>query len=660
MRHVQNSPHSIPFRREILTLLSAASIVLFLVGLAGAYVGPPPAGGYAPNQIIVTMRQKPTGTMSLSTLAYKLGWKVLSSKGTLGPGLLQLPKGADPAAAVKRLRQIPEVRYAELNSMRHALLAAPDDPAYNDIDTTTYYQWDLYTIQALEGWSVWPNTYYTAATKPLDSVKVAVIDTGIDRTHLDFMNAEGTSTHSLLGGQIDWADSANLISYYSGSAPSFDDENGHGTHVAGTIAAAANNGQSYDMDGGGIAGIGYNGQIMAVKIFNAWGEAFVWDSAKAITYAADRGARVMNCSYGGYYYSQLEQDAVNYAWSKGALVVAAAGNDSTTWPSYPAGCDRVQAVSATNSDDGLTSYSNWGEHLGIAAPGGDTSAGPDYLGIWSTMPSYFVFLNWYGYGGYYTYLEGTSMATPHVAGLATLYAGYQKSATGSYPTPLGMYQAIQRGADNIGSTADGGWEPVFGYGRMNVYNTMAGLNVRSATVGCITGQVLLRRSTPLAGATVTAVPVGGGSSYSTTTRDDDGCYRLANLPEGSYDVTATYSAKTSTVSDVAVAAGCDMPGIDFTFDPPPTSAIMGRVSDYLTKWPLPARVWVRAASPSSGIWIAKVDADPSTGDYVIPRLKPGTYYMQVSAWGYRSAVMSSVVVSSDRTTWVNFSLRRGF
>ena len=653
---------TLPRKRSAPLLLALCLLILWASLGVSLAAGP----GYSTTQILVALRPNSSG-LTVTSLAQKMGLTVVRQKSSLGPAVLKLAKGEDPNTAVTTLKRISEVRYAELSYQRQALqfMAAPDDPGYNDFDyavpdpgLATYFQWDLYTIYALEGWSVWPGVYYTSTTKPTTAVKVAVIDTGIDRSHPDFINAGGSSTNALLGGQIDIADSANLITGYAGPYTSFDDGYGHGTHVAGTIAAAANSGLSYDMDGGGIAGVGYNGQIMALKVLDEFGSGSNWDVANAINYAADRGARVINLSLGSSGYSQVEQDAINYAWSRGALVVAAAGNSGTdAYPSYPAACDRVLAVSATNLYDLLASYSSWGDYVGIAAPGGDTDAAPTYLGIWSTLPTYPVTLNNYGFNLYYDYLDGTSMAAPHVAGLATLYIGYQRAATGSYPTPLQVYQAIQRGADNVGGAADGGWESYFGYGRINVFTTMAGINPRDSSIGCITGQVLYR-SSPTASALVSATSILTSDVYQTYSRTTSGCYRLENLPAGSYNLTVYYSGRTQTLSNVLVNAGCDTPGTDFSLNPlPDPGVIAGRVTDYYGGCPLKAYVWVRGTSPVPGTWAACGATDPSTGSYSISGLQPGTYSIQVSATWYRSQIRSGIAVTAGRTTWSNFGLR---
>jgi len=621
---------------------------------------------YLPDQVIVAMRARP-GSPSVRALAGRVGWRVSDELPVLRAGVLRLPEGEKPKEAAERLRRLPEVRYAEPNYRRFPLeLSPPDDPAYDGVDyflplepgQATWYQWSLYRIEALAGWSIWPGVYYTASTKPAEAIKVAVIDTGVDPFHADFMNAGGSSADAAFGGQIDFAESANLVSAYWGPYLDFRDEFGHGTHVAGIIAAAANNGPSYQIGGGGIAGVGYNSRIIALKVLDASGSGSVLDVARAIIYAADRGARVINLSLGSYFYSQTEQDAINYAWSKGALVVAAAGNDGRgDIPTYPGACNRVLAVAATGLRDTRASYSNWGEYVGIAAPGGDfDSAIGWYMDIWSTMPTYSVPLTrppYYCFG-YYDYLAGTSMATPHAAGLAALYADYRRAVSGNYPSPLEVYQAIQKGADNVASTPDGGWEPTLGYGRINVYATMAGLDNRQASVGCITGQVQYRNWIP-ADALVTAVPAGGGPAYSTFSRVD-GNYRLPNLPAGLYTVTAAYFAKSATKVKILVTAGCDRPAVDFNVgvDPVvPPGAIAGRVRDAVSGAAVLAKLTAYSGKRIAG----RATSDLQTGEYLITGLAPRAYSIRITASSYLNQSRDAIAVSAGETTWSDFALQ---
>ena len=170
-----------------------------------------------------------------------------------------------------------------------------------------------------------------------------------------------------------------------------DDVNGHGSHVAGIAAAATNNGL-------GVAGVGYNAESWTSRCSATRARA-LFGLRRGITWAADNGANVINLSLGGTMDSSALESAVNYAWSKGVVVVAAAGNNASSTPFYPAYYANVIAVAATTDLDRLASFSDFGDWVDVAAPG---------ISIYSTIPG--------GYG----YMSGTSMASPFVSGLAAL------------------------------------------------------------------------------------------------------------------------------------------------------------------------------------------------------------------------------------------------
>jgi subtilisin family serine protease len=243
------------------------------------------------------------------------------------------------------------------------------------------------------------------------------------------------------------------------------DDNSHGTHTAGTIGATAND--------GGVVGVNWQVQIMALKFLDAGGSGSFSSAATAIRYSADHGARVSNNSWGGYGGRTGDEvyNAISYAGSKGELVVAAAGNDgfnNDTHPyrSYPASYDlpNVIAVAATDSKDGRPNWSNYGKStVDLGAPG---------VGIWSTIPG----------GGYASY-SGTSMATPHVTGAAALLLS--KNASLDYSQ---LKTLILNNVDPVSSLNK---KTVTG-GRLNLYKALA------------------------ATAASTAVFSAGGSSSSTT------------------------------------------------------------------------------------------------------------------------------------------------
>jgi len=304
-------------------------------------------------------------------------------------------------------------RYVEPN-MKFQAQFIPNDPYWN-------LQWGPQKIEADYAWNT---------TTGNSSILVAVIDSGIDYNHPDL---EGN--YVALG--YDWVnDDAYPL-----------DDNGHGTHCAGIIAAALNNTV-------GIAGIA-NVSIMAEKGLDAYGSGWEDDLANAIIHAVDYGADVLSNSWGGYGESLLIRDAVQHAYDNGVLVIAAAGNEAWSVKLYPAAYDEVVSVTATDSYDYPASFTNFGDWVEVAAPGVD---------IYSTMPTYHVTLNDYGYNQTYDYMSGTSMACPHVAGVAALIWSQFANATRDW-----VRAQLRYTAEDLGDPA---FDEYYGYGRINAKNAV--------------------------------------------------------------------------------------------------------------------------------------------------------------------------------------------
>lgn len=259
-----------------------------------------------------------------------------------------------------------ETEYIEPNYL-YSAFKAPNDPEYSK-------QWNLHNINIEAAWE---------ETKG-NGITVAVIDTGVTPVP-DLKQTKFVKGYDFVSDRIE--------AY---------DDNGHGTHVAGTIAQSTDN--NY-----GVAGIAYEAKIMPLKVLAASGGGTVADIAEAIRYAADNNADVINLSLGGAGESKMMQEAVDYAYEKGVVVVAAAGNENRNSASYPARYPHVISVSALDAANNKAPYSNFGAGVDIAAPGG-SEAGKILQNTIDPENGKAVFLGF----------QGTSMAAPHVAGVAAL------------------------------------------------------------------------------------------------------------------------------------------------------------------------------------------------------------------------------------------------
>jgi subtilisin family serine protease len=584
---------------RLIVALGAASILW-----GGTEYPAKPGDQVVANQLLV--RYLPGTTISSINATLVAGAQIQAVSASLpGVFLVTLPAGTDPSFSTQ-LSQHVLVDYVEPNRIRQLTISAPNDPNYG-----TTGQYALTNIHALQAWQLLPNVYLTSSFPELGRIRVAVLDSGADCTHPDFMNAGASSADAAHGGQISFTSSkaiqpTTIVNFTC----TWQDDNGHGTHVSGTIAAATNNSL-------GVASLGYPLELIEFKTQKANGSGTDSDLASAILQAVTAGANVISMSLGGPDYDQTLQLAINVAWQHNVVVVAAAGNNTGSTPSYPGANNHVLGVAATDINDARAGFSNFGPPVGISAPG-DT--------ILSTTP------------GSYGLMSGTSMATPHVAALAGLI-----EMTTPNLSALSVVQRIQRSADKpANSTApNGGWDQDFGYGRINAFGGVSG-TLRSASVGSIIGQVVNSSGTPLANVTV-AVPGQSVPTDGTPT----GLYRLSNLPAGPYTVTASGSLPTVTLKATVVA------GADTNL-----TIVMGSASGEFHGIVTDAGTPVSGAvvqAISGGLVLNSAVTD-STGAYSVVVVPPGTYDLHASAVGCINSTTASQNVAGGGSTAANISM----
>lgn len=389
-------------------------------------------------------------------------------------------KEIDIADLVRQFQQDPHVKVA-LPNYTFTPNAIPSDPYYDSSDSWNQPYDDLWGLKKIQMEDAWDKTTGS------DAVTVAVIDTGVDWDHPDikanmWVNKEEQEGKAGIdddgNGYIDDVHGYDIID--DDDYPM--DESGHGTHVAGIIAAVGNNGI-------GIPGVMWQGRLMAVRAFSGAsvpeaplpGEepgqdpfgyyANIASVAQSIVYAADNGADIANLSLGSPFdVSDILHPAIEYAASLGMIMVAGAGNeaaDNTYF--YPAGFPEMITVAATNTADERAYFSSFGEAVDVAAPGGDDPTEKKtkdaVYNILSLRASEATYKNLYNVGDddLYIRLAGTSMSAPHVSGLVGLILSYHEDLDPPLSTEE-VRQIIRMSADDLG---DPGRDDYFGYGRIN-------------------------------------------------------------------------------------------------------------------------------------------------------------------------------------------------
>ena len=351
-------------------------------------------GPFAPGRVLVQFRPETLALRSVDVIA-EAGARDAGEIPGIGVHLVELPPDSDEEVFVSTFKSRPEVEFAELDRIVPLAEIVPDDPWYGS------WEWYLTKIQAPSAWST---------TTGSSSITIAIIDSGVDGTHEDL------ASKMVPGWNV----------YNNNSDTS--DVVGHGTSVAGTAAAATNNGK-------GVASIAWNCRVMPIRVTDTTGYLTWSNAASGLTWAADHGARVANVS-AEVSNSSTVRSAAQYFQSKGGVVTCSAGNEATFDPS--ADNPYILTVSATDGNDALCSWSNTGNNVDLSAPG---TAYTTYRG-----------------GGYGS-ASGTSISAPVVAGVAGLVLSANPSLTASQ-----VQDILKQSADDLGTA---GWDPSYGWGRVN-------------------------------------------------------------------------------------------------------------------------------------------------------------------------------------------------
>jgi subtilisin family serine protease len=512
------------------------------------------SGGYVKGELMVKFRSGTSPDKSMLT-HQTLGTSVLE-RYSLIPNLehIKLPDGLPVRDAVIKFMADPNVVYAEPNYVRKINSVNPVFPndtyfgnQYGLNNSGTYAGgFDDADIDAPEAWGISTGSH---------RITIAVIDTGIDYNHSDLVNNvwENTGETSCVdeidndgNGYVDdcrgWdfvtcdefeLDESFLLTCKTPKAEDNDplDDHGHGTHVSGIAGASGNNGE-------GVSGVMWNVKMMALKAFSFLGFGTDADIVNAINYAAANGARVINASFGGLEFSAAVYDSINAAHMQGVLFVASAGNGSDDgvgdnndlMPAYPASYNlpNIIAVAATDQRDDRVPFSNFGPlSVDVAAPG---------VYIFNTVPNWWS--QFFGFG-ILEFFQGTSMSSPHVAGLAGLLFDYYDGIQNTAFNHMQVRETILRGVDVLPQLQ--GW--ISTGGRINAYMSLSSL---------ITPSDLTAKANDVKTATVnnpTPVDPSITLTWSDNASGEDGYSIERSMSGGGFAQIADVAADTTTFTD---------------------------------------------------------------------------------------------------------------
>jgi len=492
------------------TGLLATALCLGLVATPALAAGPGaadperPPGGYDETRLLVAFDPGAPGEARRNAHAAE-GARVENTIESLNLDVVRLRDGADPVEVSARYERNPVVAYTDFN---HEVGLLSNDTLFRD-------QWGLHNtgqpvtgslvdgvadadVDAPEGWDA---AFGAGRLEATGGTLTGILDTGIDRSHVDLLDRTVVCAT---------ANSATGI-VVEGTCS---DDNLHGTHVAGTVAAQTGNGV-------GVAGVAPNAPLAVFKGLNGAGTGFYADIVAGIDYLSRvKRVPIISMSIGGPKDDALTK-VLSDAWQRGTLLIAAAGNDGDDTANYPAFHPDVMSVASVDQAGKRSWFSNCNNDVEIAAPGED---------VWSTFP-----------GNSYGVISGTSMATPHVSGVAAMLMSEKGLSASQTRSALKSTAQGNGGCNNVGivnlASALGG-------------SSGGGSTSPSTGTGTITGTVTdARNKSALAGATVDCGAAGKATSSST------GAYTLSSVPAGSYGCTASASGFRSKTATVSVTGG---------------------------------------------------------------------------------------------------------
>lgn len=449
---------------------------------------------------------------------------------------------------IKKLRSRSDIAVAEPNDI-HRILKTPNDEHYP-------LQWHYPLINLPEAWDISTGS---------EKVKVAVIDTGVIIDHPDLADKITSDSYDFISDPDRALDGDGIDE--NPDDPGDDTQRGslfHGTHVAGTVAAVSNNGE-------GISGTSWDSRIMAIRALGKGGSGSTYDIIQGIRYAAglendsgttpDAPADILNLSIGGSSFSQAEQNVLTKARNAGAIIIAAAGNSAENAPSYPAAYDGVISVSAVGMNANPTPYSNFGPTIDVAAPGGDFSNDLNADGYVDGVLSTDGDDSSGDIQNVYTFYQGTSMAAPHVAGVAALMKSVRPGLT---PDAMdGFLQSFEIVRD-LGTA---GRDDLYGYGLIDARKAVLAARDGSVPTVLNISPATLNLGIIANTATLTATRVGSDALSVTNVSDNAdwlevlksetdenglGTYTVSvnrnGLSDGIYNATITFVSTENTVN----------------------------------------------------------------------------------------------------------------